>query len=141
MEEEIALNFKEEIRKIGTDFVFGKDSKDVENAIDLLIERELADANMKNPLFCNMHECSAVLLEEIEEAEDDLKYIKELYQIFWNDVKTDNRSEYGFRLQAIKERTINLIKEAIQVAAMAEKGILSDKKQRDADFETYRREF
>lgn len=64
-----------------------------------LIDKELEAANQKFPLFNSTHEAFAVILEEAEEAKEELT--------------------------GIYKTALDLAVEAIQTAAMARKGIIS----------------
>jgi hypothetical protein len=69
--------------------------------------------------YASEHEGYAVLLEEVEEAGDDLKYINLLMNELWKEVKSDSVSK-DF-LNSIKVGAIELAKEAVQVAAVCER--------------------
>lgn len=92
-----------------------------------LIDAELEAANEKFPLFASNHEAFAVLLEESEETQEEGTNLETLVNDFWIGVK-ENRAPEALHeaLTAIYATSINLAVEAIQTAAMARKGILSN---------------
>jgi len=99
----------------------------LKNSVEKLMEIEVVDSNKKFcPIFHSEHEGYAILKEEIEEAEAELKNVKMMLEDCWFDIKrntTPNRN-----IMAIKNCAINLSAEAIQVAAMAQKFIDSFEK-------------
>lgn len=97
----------------------------VKSDVEKLVQKELESANQKFPMFHSDHEGAAVILEEIEEAEHELKSIKSVFEELWYTVKSDEDNEPW--VSRIKEYSINLSCEAIQVAAMAQKFIDSQK--------------
>jgi len=86
-----------------------------------LIEEELAEANKQHPLFHSPHETYAVLLEEVEEAEDELVQIKMLLAEMWTRIRQDCGVEDV--LHRIKGCSVYGTGEFIQVGAMAEKAL------------------
>lgn len=92
--------------------------------IEVLIEKELTEANLKNPLFRIPHEAYAVLLEEVEEMEDEVRKISDQMEIMWDYVKGDQNIEN--RAVVIYNRAISVIQEAVQVAAVCKKIKQSD---------------
>ena len=92
--------------------------------VELSVKSELERANRVHPLFNSPHEAYAVIKEEAEEAEFELKYASIHLSEFWNSVKYD-RCEIDIYdcLCTVKECAMNLAAEAIQVAAMAQKAI------------------
>ena len=65
------------------------------------------------------HEGYAVLLEETDEASDDLKYIHNCMDLLWKEVKA-NKVTKDF-LYSIKIASLELAKEAVQCAAVCER--------------------
>lgn len=91
-----------------------------------LIDKELEAANQKFPLFNSNHETFAVLLEEAEEAKEEAGNLDILMNNFWVGVKENHDPEVIHEeLTAIYKTAIDLATEAVQVAAMARKGIIS----------------
>jgi len=99
--------------------------------IQKLINAELKEANEKFPLFNSLHEGQSVLKEEIDETGDEFEDIKDLYRDLWTATK-ENNLRFALEISdIIQNKAEHLIKESIQVAAMAEKIILSEKKKTD----------
>lgn len=94
----------------------------VKGKLPALVEEELAAAMEEHPLFASIHEGYAVTLEEVEEAEYELKCIRNALSWLWSGgVRHDNKETAASAACAIKEAAIDLAAEAIQVAAMAQK--------------------
>ena len=92
-----------------------------------LIDKELEAASQKFPLFNSTHEAFAVLLEEAEEAKEEAGNLDILMNNFWIGVKENHDPEVVHEeLTAIYKTAIDLATEAVQVAAMARKGIISN---------------
>lgn len=71
------------------------------------------------------HEAYAVLLEEVEETERELDYIKNHMTMIWDAVKADNETEVKSNARIIALDAVELAKEAVQTAAVCRK-ILGD---------------
>ena len=95
--------------------------------VEMLAVTELERANEKfDSKFNSTHEAYAILKEEVEEAEAELKNAKMMLENCWFDIKrntTPNRN-----IIAIKNCAVNLAAESIQVAAMCQKFIDSFEK-------------
>lgn len=92
-----------------------------------LVDKELAAANEKFPLFNSPHEATAVLLEEVEEAQEEATNLEILTNNYWIGVKENHTPEAMHeQITAAYETAVNLAVEAIQAAAMARKAILSN---------------
>ncbi len=88
---------------------------DVSNAV----QRELSVSMEKFPLFNSAHEGYAVILEEIEEAQQELGHIKIRLEVAWNAIK--NNQDATSTIEDAGYISKLLACEAIQVAAMAKK--------------------
>lgn len=97
----------------------------VKDKLPALVEEELAAAMEEHPLFASAHEGYAVLLEEVEEAEVELKNSQNSLRLLWSGVKHDNPETVKLAANHAKYAAINLAAEAIQVAAMALKLLAS----------------
>lgn len=76
------------------------------------------------PRFNSPHEGYAVILEEYEEAGEEQRHFKASLDSLWIAVRSDRTPDVLERiLDTMKERAINLVMEAIQVAAMTQKMI------------------
>ena len=88
-----------------------------------LVNEEYNAAIKKYGLNYSRHESFAVMKEEIEEVEDELKAINELTHSLWENTKSNsNNRSCADQFGTIQHRAIKLAAEAIQVAAMARKG-------------------
>lgn len=96
--------------------------------IEKLINDELRAANKKFPLFSSWHEAYAVILEEVEEANNEADVMCALYlDRLWHDIKAKASSEAD-RLEDVgilRGHAVRAIKELIQVAAMCDKAVMS----------------
>lgn len=93
--------------------------------IELLVNKELVTANRNNPQFHSPHEGFAVLSEEVDELTNDIKVIRLINETLWDKVKKDSvpKTEHIDTAKMIMKNAGNAIKEAVQVAAMAQKYI------------------
>lgn len=92
-----------------------------EKTLKPLIEHELIEANKVNPPFNSNHEAWAVMLEEYQEACEDMNSITASLKVFWIAARADvNTKEIA---QKIYKSAVHLTAEAIQVAAMALKAM------------------
>ena len=99
----------------------------VKQDVEKLVQKELESANQRFPMFRSDHEGAAVIFEEIEEADDELKSIKSVFEELWYTVKSNESNEPW--VSRVMEYSVNLACEAIQVAAMAQKFIDSQKER------------
>jgi hypothetical protein len=94
--------------------------------IDQLINTELERANSIHPPFVDRHHGYAVLMEEIEEAEEYIRYIKVRQSDMWQDVRQNgmhgiDECTFVDKINAIEHYATEAINELIQVAAMCRK--------------------
>lgn len=99
-----------------------------EKVIEEMIQQELKEANREHPMFHSEHEAYAVLAEEVEEACEDMIHIKTNMDLLWKNVKNDLYTNKNYR--EIHKKAVHIIQEAIQVAAMAEKALVSQEWRR-----------
>ncbi len=92
-----------------------------------LIEEELAEANKKNPLFADSHHAYGVLKEEVEELHEETVACEGLLSEMWCRIREDMDVEDILR--QIKMHAVDAAREAIQVAAMAQKALDSLNKE------------
>ena len=97
----------------------------VREDVKKLVKKELESANENFPLFSSRHEGYAVIKEELEEAEAELKNVNDAFRYLWMAIK-DSWVDKNTAAELIREKSINLAIEATQVAAMAEKFIQSE---------------
>lgn len=93
--------------------------------VERLVWKELESENQRFPMFRSDYEGAAVIFEEIEKTEDALKSINSVFEELWYTVKLNESNESW--VGRISEYSINLACESIQVAAMAQKFIDSQK--------------
>lgn len=102
-------------------------SNAVKRDVCKLIDKEITEANKKFPLFSSSHEAFAVILEEAEETKEETQNLEMLVNNFWIGVRKNHAPEAVHEeLTAIYRTALDLAVEAIQTAAMARKGILSN---------------
>ena len=87
--------------------------------VQALFDKELKKANENNPQFHSEHEAYAVLLEEVEEAKEEMEDLDLYTGFIWDTVK--NGGCLRNDLEWAKKYTSLLIREAIQVGAMCDK--------------------
>ena len=95
----------------------------MEELVVLLVQHELSKANAKFPQFASDMEGWAVLKEEIEEAKEELDGIICCHDNLWDGIRNGYHPSrpVSVIIANMKRCSINLIEEAIQVAAMAAK--------------------
>lgn len=91
--------------------------------IQALADEELKEANEKNPLFHSEHEAYAVILEELEETEENVKAMGYCIQAMWDYVKRDKNPRKS--VENLKTFALKTAAEAIQVAAMCDKFLMT----------------
>ena len=105
----------------------------VKQEVEKLVQKELESANQRFPMFRSDHEGAAVIVEEIEEAEKELKEVRNGFCGLWNQVKDNYKDSSNYDAKCICIDAINLACEAIQVAAMAQKFIDSQKEREKSE--------
>ena len=93
----------------------------VKDKLIALVGEELAAANAIYQPFHSTHEGYAVLREEVEEAAEEMDYVKSGLECIWYYVRTDEMESIAEAVDSIERHAIRLAAEAIQVAAMARK--------------------
>lgn len=94
-----------------------------------LVHQELKDANSKFPQFASNHEAFAVIEEEVEECEEEMARIEYYMDEMWEKVKKNKG--ISEELCKIELSALHLVQEAIQVAAMCQKGLVYDMTRRE----------
>lgn len=97
-----------------------------QNEIRDAIEHELVSANEIHPPFASLHEAYAVILEELEEAEEQLKLCKTLLELAWERIRNDSITHALITMRSIERTAGHLAEEACQVSAMAIKAQQSE---------------
>ena len=91
------------------------------------IDKELEHACKKFSMFSTLHEAYAVTLEEMQEAEEELNNVKRFMDLEWKQIRLNNSELSCCQASRVKYAAERLAIEAIQVAAMAQKTIDSQK--------------
>lgn len=102
----------------------------IENDIRTLVDKELAAANERFPQFHSRHEGYAVIKEEAEELDAEVKSVGFYLEEAWEYIKGDE-SLAESEIKCVLQDAINAACEAIQVAAMCRKFLEMEGKQYD----------
>lgn len=105
----------------------------VKKDVEELVVKELNSANEQFPLFASLHEGYAVMLEEVEEVKEALESIDYYKVKLWEAIKQNIQVNALTEAKIIKTLATHLACEAIQVAAMAEKMIVSERKRNEKE--------
>lgn len=98
----------------------------IKQGIKALVQKELESANQKYPTtFRSRHEAYGVMLEEFEEAQDELIECKRYLDEFKYSMKVNGDYMEKENLNKLKERSEKLMAEAGQLAAMVQKALNS----------------
>lgn len=100
----------------------------IKSDVEKLVQKELEAANQKFPVFHSDYEGAAVIYEEIEECKQEIENLEIQFEVLWSYVKDDNKMSV-ITSERLKLTAANLACEAIQVAAMAQKFIDSQKER------------
>lgn len=93
----------------------------VKDKLPALVTEELEAALGKHPRFASAHEGYAVLLEETEEAAEELADLTNAVRQVWAGVRRDDATSIRVWAAEAYRRATDLAAEAIQAAAMAQK--------------------
>ena len=104
----------------------------VKQEVEKLVQKELESANQRFPMFRSDHEGAAVIVEEIEEAKEEIEELEDNFRNLWSLVK-DNDIRSSTYAGWVFTSSIRLACEAIQVAAMAQKFIDSQKEREKSE--------
>lgn len=92
-----------------------------------LADMKLEAAKEKHGLNHSDHESYAVLLKEVEETRREMKRVEVWLASLWENIKIDVSPEENRKSFAgIYDYSISLAAEAVQCAAMARKGLISN---------------
>ncbi len=89
------------------------------NTLKTLVDCEVTRSIEKHGSLKSRHEAYAVILEEFQEALDDMETVDDAISCFWACVKKDEKSTG--EIEAIGAAALHAAMELIQVAAMARK--------------------
>ena len=93
----------------------------MEKTIKQLIEKELTKARILFPEFHSSHEGFAVIMEELEEMKEEHDWLHKDFKMLFSVIRQNSIEGQKAAIKSMKITIINLIKEAVQVAAMIEK--------------------
>ena len=96
----------------------------VREDVEKLVEKELEEAIKLHGLNHSFAEKFAVTLEEVEEAQHEMKECAEWLHTAWENIKYDDTENAVRDFQGLYSAAVRLACEAIQVAAMARKEVL-----------------
>lgn len=100
------------------------------NHVKTLVGVELERANTIHlPYFNSYHEAYAVILEEMQEAENEIDDLKRLMDAMWEHVKSDYDEAVESLLPSMESKAIAAAAELIQCAAMAKKARIKEFKE------------
>lgn len=105
----------------------------VKEDVEKLVQKELESANRRFPVFHSDYEGAAVVFEEIEEAKTEMDETEKNFKVLWTHVKLNNGMICSSHANDLYTRACRLAIEAIQVAAMAQKFIDSQKEREKSE--------
>lgn len=98
----------------------------IKHDMEALVGKELASANEQFPLFNSVHETYAIIKEELEETQDALAQAEKGLDKFWVGTKENLSQEWlSSSISDLRKNALQAAIEAVQVAAMCDKYILS----------------
>ena len=103
----------------------------VKSDVEKLVQKELESADQKFPVFRSGYEGVAVIFREIDNAKLQMVRTKERFEDVWSFVKHESYSKE--LTMDLKHCAIELACSAIQVAAMAQKFIDSQKEREKSE--------
>lgn len=117
------------------DYMKERDKKNetwIDPKVTEAIENELSAANKAFPGFNSTHEGYAVILEEAQETEDEMRKTGMNLNALWQATRMDQTPKQIREIaEAIRESARDMAAEAIQTAAMAEKLIQYTERQEE----------
>ena len=102
---------------------------EIKSEVENLVQKELESANQKFPVFHSDYEGAAVIFEETEEAESEMRGVNRHFASAWYSVKNNERIKAYSYINKLKNSAVNLACGAIQIAAMAQKFIDGQKER------------
>lgn len=97
-------------------------SKKSEKLVNNLIQAEYDNACEKyGDKYNSLHEAYAVLLEEVEETEKEIRFLKRWLENIWESIKTNNKCYQNECIEQLEICVKNSIKEMAQVGAVLRK--------------------
>ena len=104
---------------------------EIKSEVKNLVQKELESANQKFTVFHSDYEGAAVILREIDNAKLQIVRTKERFENVWSFVKHESYSKE--LTMDLKHCAIELACSAIQIAAMAQKFIDSQKEREKSE--------
>jgi hypothetical protein len=95
--------------------------KEMVNEIDEIVQAELQYARSCHEKWTSSHHGYAIILEELEELQAEIKQFGLALNCLWNKVKENDIEGQEQTIQYLQEDITKVIKEAIQVAAMCQR--------------------
>lgn len=102
----------------------------IKSDIAAAVEKEMAAANEKYPLFSSLHEGYAVAKEELEEAMEELNNAKQYLECAWAAIRGNQLEIAMQHLARMGFAAEWAAIESCQLAAMAKKAIDSEKNRK-----------
>lgn len=97
-------------------------SEKTDKLLDELIQAEYKNAcNIYGDKYNSPHEAYAVLLEEVEEVEKELSFLKRWLENIWESIKSENKYYQNECIEQLETCNTNAIKELAQVGAVLKK--------------------
>ena len=100
-------------------------SKAIEQAVCYELQNIVKE---HGPTYHSVHEGFAVLMEEVQEACEDSKFMNNRLECVWHAVRNDDPKTLLNNLGEVKQFALALAEEAVQCAAVCEKFIGSVQK-------------
>ena len=85
------------------------------------------------PTYHSEHEGFAVLKEEVEEVEECVQQINNTMKEIWSLIRKNEISHIPFLLKFLRDTAVGLSKEAIQVTAVSERFIETERKNKEEE--------
>jgi len=94
---------------------------ETKKAIAAACSSELENCKTYGKIYNSPHEAYAVLKEELEETEENLKATKNYLNDVWQSIRSDDKEEMRLNILSLNSYALMLIYEAVQVYAVSEK--------------------
>lgn len=92
---------------------------ETENLVNGLIQAEYQNACTQfGEKYHSLHEAYAVLLEEVEEVEKEMSFLKRWLENIWESIKSENKYYQNECIEQLEICNTNTIKELAQVGAV-----------------------
>lgn len=104
---------------------------EVKSGVEKLVQKELNFEEQTFLPFCSNHEGAAFIFANIERTERELSNMRGYFKELWESVKQN--ADVNWHASLVRIVASNLACEAIQVAAMAQKFINSQKEREKSE--------